>query len=244
MVGRPGDRLASWASVRRRLPFILLFAVLALSFGLNARMAANPRNDYQSADERSYGKLAVGIADYHRYGTSPKQMREPLHWPPGAPVLFAVGYKLFGSEQDRKTYDIRAVYWEQALLTTGTAALAALLAWVLAGPWAGVVAGAIVGLTRYVTPHPLPRRRVRLPCKRASWRSSWSRATPTWISSRPICWPWSGMLHPAMRSAGFSGPCTRSRPDVAVSACPSSKRSRVARFFSNAIVTPSSQRSN
>ena len=72
-------------------------------------------------------------------------MREPLHWPPGAPVLFAVGYKLFGSEQDAKTYDIRAAYWEQALITTGTTALAILLAWLLAGPWAGVLAGAIVG---------------------------------------------------------------------------------------------------
>ena len=41
-------------------------------------------------------------------------MREPLHWPPGAPVLFAVGYKFFGSEQDAKTYDIRSAYWEQA----------------------------------------------------------------------------------------------------------------------------------
>ena len=46
-------------------PFILLAAVLALSFGLNARVAADPRNDYQSADERSYGKLAVDIADNH-----------------------------------------------------------------------------------------------------------------------------------------------------------------------------------
>ena len=34
-----------------------------LSFGLNARVAANPRSAYQSADERSYGKLAVDIAD-------------------------------------------------------------------------------------------------------------------------------------------------------------------------------------
>jgi 4-amino-4-deoxy-L-arabinose transferase-like glycosyltransferase len=129
--------------VRRRLPFILLAAVLALTFGLNARVAANPHSDYQSADERSYGRLAVDLVDSHKYGA--RGMREPLHWPPGAPVLFAVGYKLFGTDHDRDTHDIRAVYWEQALLTTGTAALAALLAWVLAGPWAGVLGGAIVG---------------------------------------------------------------------------------------------------
>jgi 4-amino-4-deoxy-L-arabinose transferase-like glycosyltransferase len=131
--------------LRRRLPYILLAAVLLLSFGLNARMAADPRNDYQSADERSYGKLAVDIADNHKYGGRSTNMREPLHWPPGAPFLFAAGYKLFGSDQDKETYDIRAVYWQQAVITTGTTALAALLAWILVGPWAGLLAGLIVG---------------------------------------------------------------------------------------------------
>jgi 4-amino-4-deoxy-L-arabinose transferase-like glycosyltransferase len=130
--------------LKRRLPFILAGLVVLLSFGLNARIAADPRNDYQSADERSYGKLAVDLADNHTYGSASTQMREPLHWPPGAPVLFAVGYKLFGSQQEAKTYDIRSAYWEQALLTTGTTALAIVLAWLLAGPWAGVLGGAIV----------------------------------------------------------------------------------------------------
>ena len=125
-----------------RLPYVLVLAIVALSFGLNARMAANPRSNYQSADERSYGKLAVDIADNHHYGGS---SAEPLHWPPGAPVLFAVGHKLFPAASDTKSYDIRAAYWEQALLTTGTTVLAALLAWLLAGPWAGVAASAIVG---------------------------------------------------------------------------------------------------
>ena len=86
--------------MKRRLPFILAALVVLLSFGLNARVAADPRNDYQSADERSYGKLAVDLADNHGYGSASTQMREPLHWPPGAPVLFAVGYKFFGSQQD------------------------------------------------------------------------------------------------------------------------------------------------
>ena len=131
--------------MRRRLPFILLAAVLALSFGLNARMAANPRTAYQSADERAYGKLAVDIADNRHYGGRSTKMTEPLHWPPGAPMLFAAGYKLFGTDADSKDFDIGAVYWQQALITTGTTALAAALAWILAGPWAGVLAGAIVG---------------------------------------------------------------------------------------------------
>jgi len=131
--------------LKRRLPFILAALVVALSFGLNARVAADPRNDYQSADERSYGKLAVDIVDNHGYGSPSTKMREPLHWPPGAPVLFAVAYKFFGSGLDAKTYDIRSAYWAQAAITTGTTALALLLAWLLAGPWAGVLAGALVG---------------------------------------------------------------------------------------------------
>lgn len=108
-------------------------------------MAVDPRDDYQSADERSYGKLAVDIADNRHYGSPSTNMKEPLHWPPGAPLMFAVGYKLFGSEADAKDYDIGAVYWQQALITTGTTALAVALAWILVGPWAGLLAGLIVG---------------------------------------------------------------------------------------------------
>ena len=87
--------------MKRRLPFILAALIVLVSFGLNARMAADPRSDYQSADERSYGKLAVNIVDKHAYGSASTKMREPLHWPPGAPVLFAAGYKLFGTDAGR-----------------------------------------------------------------------------------------------------------------------------------------------
>ena len=131
--------------MKRRLPFILSAVVLLVSFGLNARVAADPRNDYQSADERSYGKLAVDLVDNHHYGGASTKMREPLHWPPGAPMLFAAGYKLFGSDEEAETLDIRAAYWEQAVITTGTTALAFALAFLLVGPWAGLLAGAIVG---------------------------------------------------------------------------------------------------
>jgi 4-amino-4-deoxy-L-arabinose transferase-like glycosyltransferase len=131
--------------LKRRLPFILAGLIVLLSFGLNARVAADPRSAYQSADERSYGKLAVDIVDKHDYGSPSTKMKEPLHWPPGAPVLFAVGYKFFGTAHDKQTYDIRSAYWEQALLTTGTTALAIALAWIVVGPWAGLLAGLIVG---------------------------------------------------------------------------------------------------
>jgi 4-amino-4-deoxy-L-arabinose transferase-like glycosyltransferase len=144
-LGGPRARAASLGGLKRRLPFILAGLIVLLSFGLNARVAADPRSGYQSADERSYGKLAVDLVDKHAYGSASTNMKEPLHWPPGAPVLFAVGYKLFGTAEDKQTYDIRSAYWEQALLTTGTTALAILLAWIVAGPWAGLVGGLIVG---------------------------------------------------------------------------------------------------
>jgi 4-amino-4-deoxy-L-arabinose transferase-like glycosyltransferase len=141
------NRLIPSGAVRRlpRLPTILIALILALSFGLNARVAAHPRSAYQSADERAYGKLAIDISERHHYGGAATNMQEPLHWPPGAPMLFALGHELFPSASDDKTFDIRSAYWEQALLTTGTTALAALLAWLLAGPWAGVLAAALVG---------------------------------------------------------------------------------------------------
>ena len=91
-------------------------------------------------------------------------MREPLHWPPGAPVLFAVGYKLFGSEQDAKTYDIRAVYWQQAVITTGTTALAVALA---LDPRRAVGGRARRGDRRHL---PAADRRDRRPALRAARR--------------------------------------------------------------------------
>ncbi len=130
---------------RPSLPVLLLAAVLALSFGLNARNAAHPRSAYQSADERAYGKLAIDLSERHHYGSAATKMKEPLHWPPGAPLLFAAGHSVFPAAADARTFDIRSAYWEQAVLTTATTALAAVLVWLLAGPWAAVVAALIVG---------------------------------------------------------------------------------------------------
>jgi 4-amino-4-deoxy-L-arabinose transferase-like glycosyltransferase len=127
----------------RRLAWAALVAVLAGSFAFHAYRAEHPTTGYQSADERSYGKLAVGIADQHRYGGG---LTDPLHWPPGAPVAFALGHELFPDARSATTADIPAAYWIQALASLGTAIAAAALAWLLAGAWAGVAAAAVVGL--------------------------------------------------------------------------------------------------
>jgi len=117
---------------------------LAASFGLHAHRAANPTTSYQSADERSYGKLAITIAEHGTYGDA--SMSEPLHWPPGAPMLFAAGHRLFGSERSLETYDLPVAYWLHAVLGVGTALAAFALAAALAGVWTGVAAATLVGL--------------------------------------------------------------------------------------------------
>jgi 4-amino-4-deoxy-L-arabinose transferase-like glycosyltransferase len=130
--------------VRRRLPYLLLAAVLLGSFAVHASFATHPTTGYQSADERSYGKLAINVADQGHYGDRSTHMRDPLHWPPGAPLLFAAGHRLFPSVGSAETYDIPAAYWLQALVSLGSALAAFGIAGLLAGAWAGLAAGALV----------------------------------------------------------------------------------------------------
>ena len=129
----------------RRLPLILIAAIVVLSFGLNARMAANPRSGYQSADERSYGRLALNLAEHHSYGDRTRSVTDTLHWPPGAPFLFAAADLVAPSADSDRTNDIPAAYWAQALVSTGTTLATFALALLLAGEWAGVAAAALVG---------------------------------------------------------------------------------------------------
>lgn len=131
--------------MRRRLPFLLLATVLVGAFAFHAYFAAHPTSAYQSADERAYGKLAVNIAELGHYGDESTNMRDPLHWPPATPLLFAAAHLLVGSEASTQTFDIPAAYWLQALISLGSALAAFGLAYLLAGIWAGVAAAALVG---------------------------------------------------------------------------------------------------
>jgi hypothetical protein len=126
----------------RRLQVLALLAVLAGSFAFHAYRAEHPSRGYQSADERAYGRLAVGIADRHTYGNG---LQDALHWPPGGPMLFAAGHALFPGKASAKTFDIPAAYWAQAIIAVGTALAAFTIAALLAGGWAGVAAAALVG---------------------------------------------------------------------------------------------------
>ena len=100
-----------------RLPVLALLAVLAGSFAFHAYRAEHPTSSYQSADERAYGRLAVGIADKQTYGNG---LGDALHWPPGGPMLFAAGQALFPDAASAKTFDIPSAYWLQAIVSLGT----------------------------------------------------------------------------------------------------------------------------
>lgn len=131
--------------MRRRLPLLLLVPVLLGAFAFHAYRAAHPTTAYQSADERSYGKLAVNLAEQHHYGDRSTKMRDPLHWPPGAPMLFAAGQDVFPSPASVRTFDIPAAYWLQAIVSLGSVLAAFALASVLAGAWAGLAAAVLAG---------------------------------------------------------------------------------------------------
>lgn len=129
-----------------RAALILALLAVAVGFGLRAAQAANPTIGYQSADERSYGRLAIDLAERGTYGSRASRLREPLHWPPGAPALFAVAHLIAADEDSIETSDIPAAYYAQAVVGTVTVAAVFGIALLLAGPWAGVVAAWLLAL--------------------------------------------------------------------------------------------------
>src|SRR4051812_50222118 len=73
------------ASSRRSL-VLALVAITVVGAVPRIWRAEHPRVGHLSADERSYVRLALNLAHRGRY-TGPSS---PLHWPPGAPLAFAV----------------------------------------------------------------------------------------------------------------------------------------------------------
>jgi 4-amino-4-deoxy-L-arabinose transferase-like glycosyltransferase len=126
--------------VTRARTALALLAIVVLGAGLRAHVVANPSDLYQSADELSYGKLAIALATHHRYGDRESHLKDPLHWPPGAPFMFAVARQVHPEPGHELLYDIRPAYWAQALVGTAAILVAFLLAAGIAGPVAGLIA--------------------------------------------------------------------------------------------------------
>ena len=128
-----------------RLPLLALLAVLAGSFAFHAYRAEHPTTSYQSADERSYGKLAVD------------DRRQPhLRRRPEGPAALAAGRAVRCSRPRTRLFRQRAERrdattsppptgcrrWSRSGPRWPRFGIAALLA----GAWAGVAAAALVGL--------------------------------------------------------------------------------------------------
>jgi hypothetical protein len=71
-------------------------------------------------------------------------MDDPLHWPPGTPLLFAVARRVAGARDAALAPP--AAYWAQALVGVALIVAVFALARLVAGPWPGVVAAAAVAL--------------------------------------------------------------------------------------------------
>jgi hypothetical protein len=122
-----------------RWAFALALVVVA-GAALRAERAAH-HGVFLSTDERAYA--ALGRAMSHGYYGA-RGMNDPLHWPPGTPLLFAVARKLTGAHDS--VLAPAAAYWTQALVGVALIVAVFLLVRLLAGPWPGVVAAACVAL--------------------------------------------------------------------------------------------------
>ena len=110
---------------------------------LRAHAAANPR-PYQSADERSYVRIAIGVATDWRYGDA--DLADPQRWPPGAPMLFAAAHRLRPTAVDPAAPDVPAAYAVQAVVATALIPAVFVLAALVGGAWAGVASAGLVAV--------------------------------------------------------------------------------------------------
>src|SRR3954469_8911561 len=115
--------------------------VLIAGAALRAQRAADPGN-FLSTDERAYA--ALGRALSHGY-YDVHGMNDPLHWPPGTPLLFAVARQLTGVHD--AVLAPAAAYWAQAFVGVALILVVFALVRLLAGPWPAVVAAAGVPLS-------------------------------------------------------------------------------------------------
>src|SRR3954469_6425370 len=120
---------------------LALALVVVAGAALRAERAVH-HGAFLSTDERAYAALGRALSHgYYHVGA----MDDPLHWPPGTPVLFAVARTLTGVRDT--VLAPAAAYWAQALVGVALILAVFALARLLAGPGAGVVAAAAVALS-------------------------------------------------------------------------------------------------
>src|SRR4051794_11791395 len=116
-----------------RWVLLVLVGLTLLGGGLRAAQAASPDLQNRSSDERGYARVAKTFEAGHFHGTS-------LHWPPGAPLMFAVADRI------HPTHDLRLAYWAQALVGTALIPVVFLLGLLAWGRIVGLAAAALIAI--------------------------------------------------------------------------------------------------
>lgn len=123
-----------------RWPLVALIVIVAAGGALRFHAAAHP-NGHQSEDEQAYAKIARSLVFHKTYGT--RDQVDAVHWPPGAPVMFAIAHRLNPKPRPEGRWDVPGAYAWQAAVGTLTILAAFWLALLLAGPRLGPVAGVV-----------------------------------------------------------------------------------------------------
>jgi hypothetical protein len=119
---------------------LVLALVLVTGTAWRAHHAIH-HGEFLSTDERAYA--ALGVALSHGHYDAPG-MDDPLHWPPGTPLLFAVARQLTGAPDT--PLDPPVAYVAQAIVGVLLIVVVFALVRLLAGPWPAVAAAAAVAL--------------------------------------------------------------------------------------------------
>ncbi len=122
----------------RHWALFALLAVVAFGAGLRVHQATSPGR-YLSADERSYARVALSLADQGSYAAA--GLTDPWHWAPGTPALFAAAHLLApGADGNGTPEQLRSAFWAQAVVGSALIVVVFLLAAGIGGPLAGLLA--------------------------------------------------------------------------------------------------------
>ncbi|HEY5142534.1 MAG TPA: glycosyltransferase family 39 protein [Solirubrobacteraceae bacterium] len=139
---RPRTRGALPLFLARNWALLTLVAIVALGAGLRVHQAATPGR-YLSADERSYARIAMSLADQGTYAAD--GLADPWHWAPGTPALFAAAHLLApGADGDGSPQQLRSAFWAQAAVGSALIVVVFLLAAGIGGPIAGLLAAGTI----------------------------------------------------------------------------------------------------
>lgn len=131
------------ASVRRR-PVVAALLLLIVILGAALRIDKIGTGTRVSVDERSYLGIANNMVVHRSYAYG----KDPLHWAPGTPFLFATAMKLTGSgaiDQRLPGQSNVAVYAQVLVSILAIPAVFAFAAW-LGGAWAGLLAALMTAI--------------------------------------------------------------------------------------------------